>query len=229
MSLDPVPQITVRRVADLVLTAASRASFSSSESVGDSPVVPATTTPWEPFSTRWRASRRAASRSTSPSASNGVTIAVITPWIALMPGSPEYSRAWRSSGRCWPRTPAARGRPTGAPRSSWAATRISSVLAAERGDELDPDRQPLLAPVQRQRDRRLPGDVEGAVKAAVERRRAGSRRAGRAPESSNVPSGGGTSPSVGREQEVVAGLVRGRRPCGIAPGAGRPPRGNRRR
>src|SRR5205823_6962471 len=58
--------------------AAKRTSFSSSQSVGLSPVVPATTTPSEPWSTRWVASSRNLSTLTEPSASNGVRIAVRT-------------------------------------------------------------------------------------------------------------------------------------------------------
>ena len=46
--------------------------------VGDSPVVPLTTRPSLPWSTRWVARRCAASRSSAPSSSNGVTIAVST-------------------------------------------------------------------------------------------------------------------------------------------------------
>ena len=45
---------------------------------GPSPVVPVTTRPSEPLSTRWRASARKLSRSTAPSRLNGVTIAVRT-------------------------------------------------------------------------------------------------------------------------------------------------------
>ena len=51
-------------------------SFSASLVVGDSPVVPLTTRPSLPASTRWAASRWAPSRSRAPSAVNGVTIAV---------------------------------------------------------------------------------------------------------------------------------------------------------
>src|SRR3954447_15120893 len=51
---------------------------SSSLSVGASPVVPVTTSPSEPLSTRYRASARNASRSREPSDLNGVTIAVRT-------------------------------------------------------------------------------------------------------------------------------------------------------
>ena len=57
-------------------TASNSASFSSSVSVGPSPVVPASTSPSEPCSTRWRARAREASRSSEPSAANGVAIAV---------------------------------------------------------------------------------------------------------------------------------------------------------
>src|ERR1700687_5032332 len=59
-------------------TARSSASFSSSVVVGDSPVVPDTTRPSQPASTRWVASRAAAPQSSEPSGPNGVTIAVST-------------------------------------------------------------------------------------------------------------------------------------------------------
>ena len=84
MSLEPVPQTIVARSPTSSLTASRRLSFSASERVGDSPVVPETTSPWEPFSTRWRASLRAASRSSAPSSVNGVAIAVITPEIVAI-------------------------------------------------------------------------------------------------------------------------------------------------
>ena len=53
-------------------------SFSSSVVVGDSPVVPDSTRPSQPASTRWVASRAAASVSSEPSGVKGVTIAVST-------------------------------------------------------------------------------------------------------------------------------------------------------
>ncbi len=81
MSFEPVPQITVARSPTSSVTALSSSSFSVSDSVGDSPVVPATTSPCEPWPTRRRASERAESRLTAPSVSKGVTIAVITPEI----------------------------------------------------------------------------------------------------------------------------------------------------
>lgn len=46
--------------------------------VGDSPVVPASTTPSEPLSTRCVASLRAPSTFSEPSVANGVSIAVMT-------------------------------------------------------------------------------------------------------------------------------------------------------
>ena len=46
--------------------------------VGDSPVVPESTKPSQPASTRWVASRAAVSVSSEPSGLNGVTIAVST-------------------------------------------------------------------------------------------------------------------------------------------------------
>ena len=71
------------------------------------------------------------------------------------------------------------------------------VLAAERRDELDADRQPVVGPVQRQRDRRLAGGVEERGEDRRSCARARSRPAGPGPESSKVPSGGGGSPIVG--------------------------------
>src|ERR1700738_1767287 len=59
-------------------TARSSATFSSSVVVGDSPVVPDSTRPSQPESTRWVASRAAASVSSDPSGLKGVAIAVST-------------------------------------------------------------------------------------------------------------------------------------------------------
>src|SRR4051794_6484235 len=56
-------------------------TFSSSVSVDPSPVVPATTTPSDPFSARNPSRRTNASSSIWPFGSNGVTIAVRTPPI----------------------------------------------------------------------------------------------------------------------------------------------------
>ena len=53
-------------------------SFSAWLKVGDSPVVPVTTKPSEPFATKWAARAWALSIATLPAASNGVTIAVKT-------------------------------------------------------------------------------------------------------------------------------------------------------
>src|SRR6185312_11779170 len=59
-------------------TTRSSSRFSSSVVVGDSPVVPETTSPSQPASIRWWANCAAVSVSTEPSARNGVTIAVST-------------------------------------------------------------------------------------------------------------------------------------------------------
>src|SRR3954451_20634674 len=59
-------------------TALSSAIFSSSVVVGDSPVVPDSTRPSQPASTRWVARRAAVAVSSEPSGLNGVAIAVST-------------------------------------------------------------------------------------------------------------------------------------------------------
>ena len=59
-------------------TARSNAVFSASVVVGDSPVVPESTRPSQPASTRWVARRAAVAVSSEPSGLNGVTIAVST-------------------------------------------------------------------------------------------------------------------------------------------------------
>ena len=74
----PVPATTVAASPTASIAARIRSRRSLSVSVGLSPVVPATTIPSEPLSTRWRASRWNASKSTAPSSPNGVTIAVST-------------------------------------------------------------------------------------------------------------------------------------------------------
>src|SRR5581483_4579648 len=78
VSYVPAPATIRARSPTASSTARSRASFSSSVVVGDSPVVPDNTRPSQPASTRWVASRAAASRSSEPSGLNGVTIAVRT-------------------------------------------------------------------------------------------------------------------------------------------------------
>jgi hypothetical protein len=74
----PVPAMTVARSPTAPTATRKSSSRSSSESVGDSPVVPATTSPSEPWSTRWFASVAKRWKSTEPSSRNGVTIAVRT-------------------------------------------------------------------------------------------------------------------------------------------------------
>ena len=68
----------LRPVADRVDDGAESCSFSASLVVGLSPVVPLMTSPSLPWSTRCVASRAAPSRSSEPSARNGVAIAVST-------------------------------------------------------------------------------------------------------------------------------------------------------
>src|SRR5919205_218050 len=59
-------------------TAAHRRAFSSAVRVGDSPVVPATTSVSVPWSSRWRARRWAPVTSRVPSGWKGVAMAVST-------------------------------------------------------------------------------------------------------------------------------------------------------
>src|SRR5665647_800794 len=71
----PTASTTVRNIA----------AFSSSVSVGESPVVPATTSPSEPLPMRYSASSASLPWSTVRSASKGVTIAVrIVPRLSIM-------------------------------------------------------------------------------------------------------------------------------------------------
>ena len=78
VSLVPTPATTWARSPTASSTARTSCAFSASLVVGDSPVVPLTTRPSLPASTRWVASRCAPSRSSAPSAVNGVTMAVRT-------------------------------------------------------------------------------------------------------------------------------------------------------
>src|SRR5215207_4707828 len=165
MSLEPVPQMMVAPSPTSSRTASSSLSFSSSDRVGASPVVPATTSPCEPFSTRWRASRRAAPRSSAPSASNGVTIAVITPEIVVIVPRRKVSRKDRQVAvKQWCGLSGGDGgrRPVG-PRTGLlelGGDAEQHVLLAEARHELDPDRQAVIAPMERKRDRGLARDVE---------------------------------------------------------------------
>src|SRR6266508_98812 len=72
----PVPATTFARSPTASIAAAKRPRRSSSLRVGASPVVPATTTPSEPFSTRCTQRRLNESKLTEPSSANGVTTAV---------------------------------------------------------------------------------------------------------------------------------------------------------
>jgi hypothetical protein len=74
----PAPAITRARSPTASSTALSSVSFSPSVVVGDSPVVPESTSPSQPASTRWVANRAAVAVSSEPSGLNGVTIAVST-------------------------------------------------------------------------------------------------------------------------------------------------------
>src|SRR6266496_1776013 len=76
--LVPAPVITVARSPTASTTARTSSAFSASVVVGPSPVVPLTTRPSLPSSTRCSASSCARFRSSAPSASKGVAIAVST-------------------------------------------------------------------------------------------------------------------------------------------------------
>src|SRR5687768_12626138 len=68
--------MTVPRSPTASLTACRIRPSSATVVVGDSPVVPLTTTPSWPWSSRWAAMAAVPSRSTSPSSVNAVAIAV---------------------------------------------------------------------------------------------------------------------------------------------------------
>src|SRR5581483_6658472 len=74
----PVAATTVARSPTASIAARIRSFRSLSESVGLSPVVPTTTSPSEPLSTRNTARRWKASKSIFASSSNGVAMAVRT-------------------------------------------------------------------------------------------------------------------------------------------------------
>ena len=78
MALVPTPATTVARSPTASLTARRMSPSSATLVVGDSPVVPETTTPSWPWSTRCAAIRAVPSRSTEPSSWNAVAIAVST-------------------------------------------------------------------------------------------------------------------------------------------------------
>src|SRR4029453_3554651 len=83
-----------------------RRSFSSAVSVGDSPVVPATTRVSVPLSSRWRARRWAPGTSRLPSGLNGVAMAVSTrPKRPGMAGPPCDGDAARRPAAPPPRQP----------------------------------------------------------------------------------------------------------------------------
>ena len=88
--------MTVARSPTASSTTFSEAIFSESRRVGDSPVVPLTTRPSLPASTRWVASRGDSVESTAPSAVKGVTIAVsMWPNGAGLVGSNAMSPRYR--------------------------------------------------------------------------------------------------------------------------------------
>ena len=76
MALVPTPATTMARSPTASMTARRMSPSSATVVVGLSPVVPLTTTPSWPWSTRWAAMRAVPSRSTEPSSWNAVAIAV---------------------------------------------------------------------------------------------------------------------------------------------------------
>src|SRR4249919_605561 len=76
VALVPTPATTVARSPTASLTARRRSPVSRTLVEGLSPVVPLTTTPSWPCSTRWWAMAAVPSRSTAPSSVNAVAIAV---------------------------------------------------------------------------------------------------------------------------------------------------------
>ena len=76
VALVPTPATTVARSPTASLTARRMSPVSRTLVVGLSPVVPLTTTPSWPWSTRWAAMAAVPSRSTAPSSVNAVAIAV---------------------------------------------------------------------------------------------------------------------------------------------------------
>ena len=105
-------------------------------------------------------------------------------------GTADAERSASSRGR-WRRC-SARPRPR---RLELCGQREQHRLTHRRADELDPDRQPVLGLVQRQRDRRLAGDVRDRRE---RRERAGACPLGTSPTLvSKVPIGTGGWTSVG--------------------------------
>src|SRR5690348_7366955 len=102
--LVPTPATIFARSPTAAITAASVSPSSSVVVVGDSPVVPETTRPSWPCSTRWRATFATPSRSTDPSGLKGVTIAVsIRPkgaadWVMTLRLVPPPSQLRRDLG-----------------------------------------------------------------------------------------------------------------------------------
>src|SRR5262245_49330195 len=144
VSFVPVPATIVARSPTASSAERTRSTRSGSVSVGASPVVPATTSPSEPLSTRKAESRWNASKSISPRSSNGVAIAVRTlPSIADdRSGDGRHQRGFASRGVesrirapmrilvCRPQTPFVRG----------GAEIFTDTLAAElraRGHEVE--------------------------------------------------------------------------------------------
>src|SRR5207342_3398631 len=76
VALVPTPATTVARSPTASLTARRRSPVSRTLVVGLSPVVPLTTTPSWPWSTRYAAMAAVPSRSTAPSSVNAVAMAV---------------------------------------------------------------------------------------------------------------------------------------------------------
>src|SRR5918995_4842676 len=118
----PVPATTEARSPTVSTAAAKSCRRSSSLKVGDSPVVPATTSPSEPLSTRCAQRRLKASRLTVPSPLNGVTIAVRT-W----PSTGPILRSRRAEAPEVAGEPDSRERLLGLSRRLAAPVRVESI------------------------------------------------------------------------------------------------------
>ncbi len=187
--------------------ARTRSSRSASVSVGLSPVVPATTTPSEPLSTRCRASAWNASKSTAPFSLNGVTIAVRTfPSTTRFYAPPAaYSCRWPGSSLSTAPGTAA-GASTGSRPSSGVGVTTSKrpTCRATTRHSIRRLRPPTRSPTRCRRRRPLTaGQTIGHVEARVRVYLVGAS-AGRGADDEYARPGSGVSPRPARAL-VLAG------------------------